>query len=653
MRPAKRPPGPRPRAARRARPEPPAVRRSLAPLVWAVAAAAVAAVVYANSLGNQLVYDDLGVIVANRAVRDPGDWRTIVFSHSWFAAPSREHRPLTTWTFALDYAAHGLAPLGYHLGNVVAHAAVTALVVPVALAVGTPLPAAGLGALLFAVHPIHTEAVASVVGRAELLAAALGLVTLLLARRLDGTPRPAAVVAATAATYALAIASKEHVAALVAVVPLADLLLADAGSLARFRERLAGRRLALYAALAAVTVAYLVVRRVALGDLIGAGGVVAPSRWQNPAAGVAWWRRVLTALYLQGRAMGLLVLPVGLTADYSYRTIPVVESIAEPRAIAGLALVAALAALGVWCWRTGRWRACFWLAFAWLVSLPVSNLPFPIGTIFAERALYLPSVAFCVVAGELLALRRGPWLVALIVAAGAIGTWSRNRAWHDELSLAEATAEASPESTQAHRLLGWAYASRGREDDAVAEYRRAVEIDPENDTALADYATIVRRRRGADESVAALRAVADGAAASAPAWTAVGFAELARNRPAEALEAAERALAMRPSNARASALRGFALRGLGRADDARAAFERALAADATLAEAYLGLGGLALDAGDASGAAAIFERMVRATESPDAYRRLVESYRRAGREADAARALAAARRRFPTDPSFR
>src|SRR5437867_4445911 len=127
---------------------------------WAAAASAILALaVYFNSLQNGLVYDDLHVIVGNEAAHHPLDWRTILLTPSWFLQgnPSIQYRPLTTWSFALDYAVHGDRPFGYHLVNVLAHAGVSALVVLVGVALGLSLPAAALAGALFAVHPIHTE----------------------------------------------------------------------------------------------------------------------------------------------------------------------------------------------------------------------------------------------------------------------------------------------------------------------------------------------------------------------------------------------------------------------------------------------------------------------------------------------------------------
>src|SRR2546425_8268632 len=177
----------------RAAEAPAAAAESKTAIRWAaVASAIVALAVYANSLQNGLVYDDVHVIVSNEAAHHPLDWRTILRTPSWFLQgnPTIAYRPLTTWTVALDYAVHGERPFGYHLVNVLAHAGVSVLVVLLAASLGLPALAAALAGALFAAHPIHTEVVANIVGRAEILAAGLALLALLWWRAARRGTRP-------------------------------------------------------------------------------------------------------------------------------------------------------------------------------------------------------------------------------------------------------------------------------------------------------------------------------------------------------------------------------------------------------------------------------------------------------------------------------
>jgi tetratricopeptide (TPR) repeat protein len=638
-------------------------KRSRSSVRLAAAAAALLAVaVYANSLRNGLVYDDINVITANEAVTDARDWRRILLTPSWFARanPTIAYRPLTTWTFALDHAAHGLHPFGYHLVNVLAHAGVAALVVALAAALGLSTAPAGFAGLFFAAHPIHTEAVANVVGRAEILATGLALSALLLQQRAAIGVRPGLAIAGAAAAYGLALLSKEHAIALLALLPLADLVCLDGGSPRLFLRRLRGRRLAFYVAVAAITAGYLVLRTAALGGVIGAGGanLAAIDFHANPSASAPTLLRVLTALKVQALALWLLFVPLELSADYSYRQIPVVGAAAEPGAIAGLAVAAGLAGLAVVLWRWNR-TAFFWLALALVTYGIVSNIVFPIGTIFGERLLYLPSVGFCALLAMALArpagsrgrIVAGSVAVALVVAWG-LGTVRRNPIWHSALSLAKATVKSAPASAHAHHMLGTTYAKGGRDDDALAAFADALAIDPDHVHSLYDAGVIYQRRDQLIEALAAFRQVTDREPEYFPAWINIGAVNNQRGSFAPALGAADRAVAIRPDIANAHVVRGFALRGLGRREEAGAAFEEALRLDARRPDALFGLGANAAEQEDFLLAASAFERLVDVAPSRDAYRGLVFSYRRAGRNGDAARAAAAAREQFPDDPFF-
>src|SRR5439155_9770900 len=358
--------------------------------------------VYWNSLSNGLVHDDVSAIERNEAVRDPTDLRTIFLTPSWKARgdlTTISYRPLSTWTLAVDYAFHGTKPFGYHIGNVIGHAAVTILLVVLARATGLSITSAGLAGLLFAVHPVHTEVVANGVGRAEVLAAALALLALLLGRRAAwrGWDLPASLAAASA--YGVALLAKEHTVALLLMLPLGDLLLTDGGSLRRFAAGLTGRRKLFYAALGAITAGYLALRATALGGVVGAEGhgFQAILYWANPAASAPLTARILTALRVLAMAVGLLIWPHPLSADYSYRQIPLIDSALAPGALLGIGVAATLTILVAVLWRHGP-VACFWLVLALATYAVVSNVFFPIGTIFGERLLYLPSAGFCVLA---------------------------------------------------------------------------------------------------------------------------------------------------------------------------------------------------------------------------------------------------------------
>ncbi|XP_017486298.1 PREDICTED: transmembrane and TPR repeat-containing protein 2-like, partial [Rhagoletis zephyria] len=138
---------------------------------------------YLNSLPADFAYDDTRAITANDDLRPETPWSALLL-HDYWGTPigsSNSHgsyRPVTVATFRLNYLLHGLRPLGYHLGNLLLHGLVTALYTTVLQAAAVHRRVTLLSGLLFAAHPIHVEAVSSVVGRADLLAGAFYLASL-------------------------------------------------------------------------------------------------------------------------------------------------------------------------------------------------------------------------------------------------------------------------------------------------------------------------------------------------------------------------------------------------------------------------------------------------------------------------------------------
>lgn len=635
-------------------------------LVCAVGALAI--VVYANTLGHGFAWDDPRVIVDNAAAHDPGDWRRIFGTPSWFmeGQATTAFRPLATWTFAVSHALHDARPFGYHLANVLLHAVVAMLLVLLALAAGSGAAAAALGGALFAVHPIHTEVVANGVGRAELLAAAFALGALWLALLAERRRHAGALRAGCVLAYGLALLSKEHAIAVLVLVPLADLLVADGGSARRFLARLRGARLACYGGLVGTTAAYLALRVAALGGLTGSlavGGRLGAS--YNPSVLAPPLLRVLTALGVQARAVGLLLWPFHLSADYSYQEIPVATGLGEPAVLAGIVVAAGLVAGLAVAWRR-RPVLAFWLALALAPWLVVSNLVLPIGTILGERLLYLPSAGACMLLATALvaAARRTSVAVAGGLAAALLVAWSvrtvtRNPVWASDLTLAEATVADAPRSANAHTNLGRVYVDLGRDAEALAELETAERLLaahpdwPERLDVL--YTTaLVRQRRGETEAALALyREIVARDPAYFPAWIDLGALANRLGRHQEALAAAERAAAIRPDLPNVDLVRGFALRGLGRRKEALAAFRAVLARVPGAPDALLGAGAAAYELGDFSEAVHEFQALVAAAPSQDAYRGLVMSLRQAGRAEEAAQVAARARQRFPDDPTFR
>lgn len=445
--------------------------------------ALVAVAVYANSIVNEFVFDDRLLIEKNRVIQGEGTAGELLLAPYHLGAElstTALYRPLTLATFALDYRLGGLDPLGYHIVNILLHAAVSLLVLQLGLRIGISLHGAAVGAVLFAVHPVHTEAVANLAGRAELLAALFYLLALVgYIDSADAGRKHRGRIIVAGVGILLALFSKESAVTLVGVAIVWDALLgrrAGESPGAHWRRRW----LVPWVLVAAVAV-YFVLRGIALG-----GPFVGPEipYVDNPLVDSPITERWATAAVVAVRYLGLLLLPIRLSPDYSFAQILPV-GFSSPAALGSFAVGVVL--LGAVAWSVRRSpRVAFLGAFAGIAFLPVSNFPFAIGTIMGERLLYLPSVAFCLLLGHGVgALRarlgtRSVWVAVVVLALLASArTVVRNRDWRDSLTLFSTAAVTSPKSVKVRSNLAAELMRRGRHDEAREELQRALAIDPE------------------------------------------------------------------------------------------------------------------------------------------------------------------------------
>ena len=426
---------------------------------WAPAAVALAAALaYANALANGYVLDDRGVLVNNPLVTSAsGLWRA--FAHPYWPAAigGGQYRPLTIASFALDWWLSGGDPRWLHAVNVFWHVAAAALVW--ALAAELLAPAAALGAaLLFAVHPVHVEAVSNVVGRSECMAAAFAIAALVAHRR---RRRWAPLL------FALALLSKENAAVFLGLAALHDLLVGGAPR-AAFRERRA-----LYAGYGIVAVAY--------AGLLAVVFHGTPLAVPAPVfAGATLGERLLTVAAVIPEYVRLLTAPASLSADYQPAVIQLARGVTWG-VVSGV-LLALLVAVAIF----KRWRrdptVAFALAWVPVTLAPVSNVLIVTGVLLAERTMYLPSVGVVLAAGWVIewygarAPRLTGALVAMVLVLFAARTWTRTEVWHDSRTFALTLLADHPESYRAHWVMGRVLVAMGRTAEAEREYVVAREL---------------------------------------------------------------------------------------------------------------------------------------------------------------------------------
>lgn len=530
-----------------------------APLRSPGAAAFVAAVigvlVYANALANGFAYDDLHLIVDNESIRSLGTVVAGLLSPYWPGASGQDlglWRPATTLLLGLEYAGWGTNPLPYHLVNVLLHGAVSGVLV-LLLARLMPLGAGLAAGLLFAVHPVHVEAVANVVGVAELGAAlAYLLVCWFHVKGGERTTWPMALGAA--AGYALAFSFKESAVTLPAALFLLDAARSEIGP-----RELGGytkRRWPLYVALGAVAAGLLWAR-------FGILGTVADPR---PALGADILRevpRIWTLAEVWSHYLRLMVFPLDLASDYSPGVIPISLGWNPVNGL-GAFLALAVLAVSLVAWRGGPMRPeaasprAVGLGVLWFVVTvsPVANVVFLSGVLLAERALYLPSVGAAVAFGWVVASlarrspTRAPYLAAatlvLVLAPMIVRTWTRTPTWKDNDTVFNALIRDYPHSGRSQWLLGDLFFRDGAPDRGLGAYAEAVRLVGADYTLLTDLGA---RLMGQQRHDVAVRILATAQAlypdgARAPGIRA--FAHMGQGDPEQAVRYARMAVALAP-----------------------------------------------------------------------------------------------------------
>ncbi len=505
--------------------EPPAARRWLTG-PWP--AVVLGLLCFANTLGNGFTYDDNAIIRDNQRIRSLGNLRTIWLTDWWYQPTSEQplldpgrdrlYRPLTLQSFALNYAVGRLDPWGYHLVNVLLHGVACWLVWLLLVRLLGDRAVAALTAVVFAVHPVHCEAVAGVVGRAEVLAAVFllaGLVVLLKdARRPPGWRR----LLAAGSLFLAACFSKETAVCFPAVAAVA--------LHARYGRAVWGGWLRTAGLLVVPLLVYLPMRYVALEHHLlreRVRGILF-----TPLVDADLFGRLHGPLTILGHYARLLIVPRKLSCDYGLAVFDPRQGPQAMTLVGLLALAALLAALWGYRRRAGAWRNLAALGAMFIASyVLISNTVLLIGVSIAERLMYWPSVpalaGLCVllaagwrrwcVPGAPLAARAGllRGLGLTLLAALALRSVVRNTDWHDDARLFAADVQTFPDSAHLNNSLAQHYIEAALEtgdnqqraallDQAQALLERALAVEMRYPDALRQMAEVFALRGQYDKA---------------------------------------------------------------------------------------------------------------------------------------------------------
>jgi hypothetical protein len=442
-----------------------------------------------TGIANRFAYDDGALIATNEHVHSLQSWWLRFTEPYWPDAFAHAlYRPITILGFAIQWTLGDGSPFVFHAVSILLYATCAVGVLLLARQMLSP-SAAWLAAAIFAVHPVHVEAVANVVGQSELLASASLIFAAWWYLRARNTgamsPRDVGVVAGL---YALGLLSKESAVVLPALLIAAELtVLRKAGT-----RNGVSAWLPTLISLAIVAVGALCLRRAVIGSWLGDAPVPALKNLSSSA-------RILTMLAASREWVRLLFWPSLLSFSYSPPFLPIVTT-PTPQALWGIGFALALIASVAVSYRRAP-AIAFGVMWLTIALSPVSNVFFVTGVFIAERTLFAPSAGFVIAVAGLIHLLwlRLPSIEVRRIAVGALGivllsgvvrSAARQRAWFDTAHITTAGVRDLSDAYTVNALYGEDLATRHAAGTAEKWLRRAIGLYPDDPEVQVELANL-------------------------------------------------------------------------------------------------------------------------------------------------------------------
>ncbi|GJQ67341.1 hypothetical protein Trydic_g8237 [Trypoxylus dichotomus] len=488
---------------------------------------------YFNSLFGTLVFDDTEAILKNRDVLPSTPLINVFRNDFWGTDVSlnishKSYRPVTILSYRLNIFLSDsvILPFHFHLTNVVLYIILCGLVYPMLkMFIKTPKWKADvpfLSTLLFTVHPVHTEVISGLVGRADLLYSILSIISLLLYERLIKN-NSLILFITIYLLIAVAVLCKETAIMALGLCSVYDVFQTKFAQ-NKFNAKFIYRNLGLMAA--GITILYF-----RFWIMNFEGPIFAKN--DNPAAFADHiLTRILTYNYIYFLNVLLLIWPQWLCFDWSMGCIPLIDNLCDTRI---LSLV----------YDTSSTTNALALSLTILPFVPASNIFFKVGFVIAERALLLPSAGYCllIVLGikklqNRFYIKEHIWYRCfyLTCAIFAIRTIQRNFEWLNEETLFKSALDVCPRNAKVHYNIAKIAADSNNKQMALYEYRKAIELNPEYEQAMNNLANLLREGKRFEEAEILLRKALKIRPNFAAAWMNLGIVLTNLNRSKEAEE---------------------------------------------------------------------------------------------------------------------
>ncbi|XP_005995551.1 protein O-mannosyl-transferase TMTC4 isoform X2 [Latimeria chalumnae] len=537
-----------------------------------IVVALLALICFANSYNGEFVFDDSEAIINNKDLR-PETPLSSLWEHDFWGGKlssntsHKSYRPLTVLTFRINYLlAAGLHPVGFHIVNIVLHGIISVLMMDVfsVLIGGLVYDGKGkrlnlapraslLAGVLFAVHPVHTESVAGIVGRADLLSALFFLLSFL---SYCNAFQPShgegmfstAWVLLSLVLCALAMLCKEQGITVLGINAVFDLVVICKINLLQLGQRLMHKNKEISLENNRLLKSGFFARSALL--ILG-GTLMLYVRWRimgtgppaftevdNPASfAESILLRAVNYNYYYSLNAWLLLCPWWLCFDWSMGCVPLIKSVSDWRIIALVVLWFCL--IGLICQAVfsddGKRRRILTLGLSLLVIpfLPASNLFFRVGFVIAERVLYLPSAGYCLLLTYGIGTLSRRARIYKVFAAAVFGlvllsilhSVNRSRQWKSEEQLFKSALPVCPLNAKVHYNVGKNLADKGNQMAAIKYYRDAVRLNPKYVHAMNNLGNILKERNELHEAEELLSRAVQIQPDFAAAWMNLGIVQ--------------------------------------------------------------------------------------------------------------------------------
>jgi len=423
-------------------------------LIWSLFCLLAVFIIYGRTLAGDFVFDDRGIVDHQYLLADLNKFDQVLML-PYFTEAAGLYRPAVLASYAFNYIVLGSAPWGFHLINLLLYAASVFLIGLILKRLFKDKLPAYLTAAFFLVLPIHTEAVANIVGRAEILALLFSLLVFFELLKKD-------IVWWRAGFWlALALGSKETAVAAVPIAVLIIYLKEKEFFSRRILQKYAKTIFGMFLGLSV----YFGLRFLVLGKIYFFKAVT--SVVENPLQFVSVKERIFTALSVLTMYLEKVFWPFNLCSDYSFNQLPVIKSFLAPETLIG-ALIIIFFSSAIFIFL--RRAPVLALASAIFIFsyLPIANLIFPTGTIAGERLMFYPSLGLCLffvwlmlslyrlMSGKLLVYFYAAFFILICAFYGYL-SFSRSGDWLTEKRLFTSAAKCAPNSVLSQSNLGAAY----------------------------------------------------------------------------------------------------------------------------------------------------------------------------------------------------